>query len=63
MAIINRRNAVVGWLTIKAGKRIVKEAAGDATPSAKSGAAAGAVAVVGSALFFLRRARRGGGDD
>jgi len=39
----------------------VKRKAADAVPSAKTGgAAAGALAALGSALFFWRRAKRGG---
>jgi hypothetical protein len=61
MGIVNKRNAVVGWLTVKVGKRVVKRKAQDAVPSAKTGgAAAGALAAAGGALFFWRRAKRGG---
>jgi len=61
MSIVNRRNALVGWATVKVGKRVVKRKAADAVPSARTGgAAAGALAAAGGALFFWRRARRGG---
>jgi hypothetical protein len=61
MGIVNKRNAVVGWLVVKAGKRAVKRKAADAVPSARTGgAAAGALAAVGGALLFWRRSRRGG---
>ena len=60
MSIVNKRNAVIGWLTIKAGKQIVKKKASDSTPSTRStGAAAGTLAVLGSAVLIWRRARRG----
>jgi hypothetical protein len=60
MAILNRRNAVVGYVTVKLGKRVVKRKAQDAVPSARTGgAAAGALAALGGALFVWRR-RRGG---
>jgi hypothetical protein len=35
MGIVNRRNAVVGWLTLKVGKRVVKQKAAGAVPKAK----------------------------
>jgi hypothetical protein len=61
MGIVNKRNAVVGWLTLKIGKRVVKRKAADAVPDAKTGgAAAGALAAMGGALLFWRRAKRGG---
>jgi len=61
MGIVNKRNAVVGWVAVKVGKRVVKRKAADAVQSAKTGgAAAGALAALGSALFFWRRAKRGG---
>jgi hypothetical protein len=61
MSIVNKRNAVVGWLTVKVGKRLVKRKAADAVPRATTGgAAAGALAAAGGALFFWRRAKRGG---
>jgi len=56
MAVLNRRNAVIGWIAVKLGKRVVKQKAAGAVPSAKTGgAAAGALAAVGGALFFWRR--------
>ena len=61
MGIVNKRNAVVGWLVVKVGKRVVRRKAADAVPGARTGgAAAGALAAAGGALFFWRRARRGG---
>ncbi len=56
MGILNRRNAVVGWVAVKVGKRVVKQKAAGAVPSAKTGgAAAGALAAIGGVLFFWRR--------
>lgn len=61
MSILNKRNAVVGWLAVKVGKRVVKKKASDAVPSAKTGgAAAGALAAIGGALLFWKK-RSGGG--
>ena len=58
MAILNKRNAVVGWVALKLGKRVVKQKASGAVPSAKTGgAAAGALAALGGMLFFWRRKR------
>jgi LPXTG-motif cell wall-anchored protein len=60
VAILNKRNAVVGWLAVKVGKRVVKKKAQGAVPSGRSGgAAAGALAAIGGALFFWRRKRDG----
>jgi hypothetical protein len=58
MSILNRRNAVVGWLAIKVGKRVAKRKAQEATPSARTGGAfAGVLAAIGGVLFFWRRKR------
>ena len=63
MGILNRRIAVVGWVTLKLGKRVVKQKAAEAVPNAKTGgAAAGALAALGGALFFWRH-KRGGTSD
>jgi len=61
MAIVNRRNALVGWIVVKATKSVVKQKAVDSVPSARTGgAAAGIVAGVTGALLVWRRKR---GDD
>jgi hypothetical protein len=62
MGIVNRRNAVVGWVTLKVGKRVVKQKAAEVAPKAKKtgGAAAGALAAIGGVLFFWRHKRGGG---
>jgi hypothetical protein len=55
MAILNKRNAIIGWVAVKLGKRVVKQKAADAVPSARTGGAvAGALAAVGGVLFFWR---------
>ena len=60
MTILNKRNAVVGWLAVKVGKRVVKRKAAEAVPSPRTGgAAAGALAALGGFLFFWRRKRGG----
>jgi flavin reductase (DIM6/NTAB) family NADH-FMN oxidoreductase RutF len=47
MGIVNRRNAVVGWVTLKVGKRVAKKKAAEAVPSARTGGvAAGALAAI-----------------
>ena len=61
MAILNRRNALVGWIVVKATKSVVKQKAADTVPSARtSGAAAGILAGITGALLVWRRKR---GDD
>jgi hypothetical protein len=63
MGIVNKRNAVVGWIAVKVGKRVVKKKAAEAVPSAKTGgAAAGALAAVAGVLFFWRH-RKGDGEE
>ena len=62
MGIINRRNAVVGWLALAVGKRVLKKKAKDAVPtidteSKKPNKSAIAVALAGAvgALTFWRK--------
>jgi hypothetical protein len=64
MAILNKRNAVLGWITWqvakRVGKRKVKQAAprrGDDNGVPKKGAIVSALAAVGGALWFWRRKR------
>ena len=58
MGIVNKRNAIVGWIALKVGKRVVKKKAQGVVPDKRTGgAAAGALAAVGSALLFWRRKR------
>jgi hypothetical protein len=60
MAIVNKRNAVIGWLVVKLGKRAAKKKAQEAVPSARTGGvAAGTLAALGGALFFWRKKRTG----
>lgn len=64
MSIVNRRNAVVGWIAVKVGKRVVKRKAADAVPSARTGGAlAGVLAAIGGALVFWRRSRSSDGEE
>jgi hypothetical protein len=67
MSIVNRRNAVVGWAALKAGKRIARKKAREAVPGTvddslrpNKSAIALAVAALGGALLFWRK--RAGGD-
>lgn len=58
MGIVNRRNAVVGWLVVKLGKRAAKKKAQEAVPTArKGGAVAGAIAALGGLLVLKRKKR------
>ena len=60
MGIVNRRNAVVGWLVLKAGKRAAKKKAQDSVPSPRTGGiAAGAAAALGTVLVVFKRRKRG----
>ena len=56
MGIVNKRNAIVGWVTLKVGKRVVKQKAAGAVPAVKKpGAAAGVLAAIGGVLFWRRK--------
>ena len=61
MNIFNKRNAVVGWLVVKAGKRAAKRKAEEVAPTAvrTGGAAVGALAALGGLLLFWRKKRSG----
>jgi hypothetical protein len=61
MAIVNRRNAVLGWTVWKVGKRVAKRKARDVVPRTggrsrlNKSALASLLAAVGGALFFWRK--------
>ena len=56
MSIVNRRNAVIGWLVVKAGKRAAKRKAQGAVPDARTGGfVAGALAALSGLLLLLKR--------
>jgi hypothetical protein len=62
MGVVNKRNAIVGWLTLKVGKRVARKKAQQVAASGKRagrGAKTGALAAAGGVLLFLR-SRRGG---
>jgi hypothetical protein len=58
VSIVNRRNAVIGWLVVKIGKRAAKKKAQGAVPNArKGGAVAGSLAALGGLLMVKRKRR------
>jgi hypothetical protein len=58
MSIVNRRNAVIGWLVVKIGKRAAKRKAQGAVPNARrGGAVAGSLAALGGLLVLKRKKR------
>jgi hypothetical protein len=64
MAIMTRRNAVLGWAAWRVGKRVARRKAKDAVPSIDSDskrpnkpAVAAAVAALAGGLVFWRRTR------
>jgi hypothetical protein len=60
MGIVNKRNAVVGWVVLKLGKRAAKKKAQSAVPGPRTGSvAAGTLAAIGGALLFWRKKRGG----
>ena len=69
MSIMNRRNAVIGWLTWLTAKRVLKKKAKEAVPGTvegskrpNKGAIAAGLATLGGALWFWRR-RQGEPDE
>jgi LPXTG-motif cell wall-anchored protein len=69
MAIINKRNAVLGWSVWQVSKRVAKKKAKQAAPGRvddtnrpNKGAIVSGLAAAGGALWFWRRRRRGDGD-
>jgi len=58
MTVINKRNAVIGWLVLKVGKRKAKQSAPSKATAAKAGAAAGGLAAVGTSLLFWRKKKK-----
>jgi hypothetical protein len=62
MGIVNKRNAVVGWLVLKLGKRAAKKKAQGAVPDKRTGGvAAGALAAVGGVLLFWKTKKKSDG--
>jgi hypothetical protein len=67
MAIVNRRNAVIGWTVWQVGKRVARKKAKSAAPTVdtdtkrpnKTAIAAGLAAVAGLLLFWRKKAGRG----
>jgi hypothetical protein len=69
MAILNKRNAVIGWSVWQVGKRVAKRKVKQAAPRRtkdtdrpKKGAIVSVLAAAGGALWFWRR-RRSDGDE
>jgi hypothetical protein len=65
MAIVNRRNAVLGWTVWKVGKRAAKKKARDVVPGSgthagmNKSAIASILATIGGVLFFWRKKSNG----
>ena len=69
MGIVNKRNAVLGWLTWNVGKRVARKKAKAAVPALSGGQPnrpavrlAAGLATLGGLLFFWRRKKSGGGE-
>jgi hypothetical protein len=58
MTIFNRRNALIGWLVVKAGKRKAKQSAPSKSTAVKAGAAAGGAAAVATGAAVLRKKKK-----
>ena len=70
MAMLNRRNALIGWLAWNVGKRVLGRKARAAMPGTVEGtrrpnrsALALVAAAAGGALWFWLKGRRGGDGD
>jgi LPXTG-motif cell wall-anchored protein len=70
MGIVNKRNALLGWLTWNVGKRAARKKAKAAVPAIEGGrpnkpavGLAAGLAALGGVLFFWRKKKSGGGDD
>jgi hypothetical protein len=69
MGIVNKRNAVLGWLTWTLGKRVAKKKARQAVPGVEGGRpnkpaiAAGVAALLGGLMFWRKAKRRSSGDE
>ncbi len=69
MAIVNKRNAVLGWLTWNVGKRAARKKARAAKPAIEDGKpnkpavglVAAGMAAIGGVLFWKKK--KGGGDE
>jgi hypothetical protein len=66
MSIVNRRNAVLGWVAWTVGKRLARQKARDAVPAIDTKsrrpnrtAVLSLAAMIGAALWFWRRNRSG----
>lgn len=63
MSIINRRNALLGWLTWRIGKRVAERKARSVVRPeegrSKAALVMGALAAAGAVLFFWRRRDEG----
>ncbi len=67
MSVVNRRNAVVGWLALAVGKRVLKRKAKSAVPaidaeSRKPNKSAVALLVAGTVGVLTFWKKRSGGD-
>lgn len=67
MGIVNKRNALLGWLTWTVGKRAAKKKAKAAVPAIEGGrpnkpavGLAAGLAALGGVLFFWRKKKSGG---
>ena len=67
MSIVNRRNAVLGWIVWQTGKRVAKRKAKSVVPTTGDGASVGKkkpaiaaliAAAAGTAMFWRRRSAR-----
>jgi LPXTG-motif cell wall-anchored protein len=70
MGIVNKRNALLGWVTWNVGKRVARKKAKAALPAVEGGrpnkpavGLAAGLAAVGGVLFFWRKKKSGDADE
>jgi LPXTG-motif cell wall-anchored protein len=70
MGIVNKRNALLGWVTWNLGKRVARKKAKAALPAVEGGrpnkpavGLAAGLAAVGGVLLFWRKKKSGGADE
>ena len=62
MAILTNKNAVVGWLVLRSGRRVAKLYVQDVAPSRRTGGAIAGALGAATALLIVWRVKRGTGE-
>jgi len=62
VAILSNKNAVVGWLVLKSGRRVARLYVQDVAPSRRTGGAIAGALGAAAALMIVWRVKRSTGD-